>query len=365
MKKQFTGIGRYAYNLVHCLAKIDRDNEYFLYTPRPLFDFKRVDPSVRSRNFHVKRDIFGRGQAATLRDVDIYHAPCPEPMMLKGPRIIVSIHDLVYKAYPQGHTASTIEMTDREISGIVERADKIVCSSHNTLEDMKKYFTVDPEKLCVIHLGMNLDEFRPLKAEEYAPAQKIIAQKGVSGEYLLFVGTREPRKNVKGILKAFALLKERNKFGGKLVIIGMKGWMSEDFAQLAADLKIKDEVIFPGFVTNQELRFFYGLSRALIFPSFYEGFGFPIVEAFCCGTPVVTSKTSSCGELAGEAALTVDPGDIEDIAAQMERVAHDEALRVTLKEKGLERAEKFSYERTARETLELYRKVYQNAGALK
>jgi len=358
LKKQFTGVGRYAFNLVRCLSEIDQENEYFLYAPKDLFDFKRQFPKVGVRNFHVKGDLFRQGPDRILGAIDIYHAPCPEFVTVKEAKVIVSIHDLVYKAYPQGHNHATIDITDRQLQNIVECADKIICSSQSTLNDLQKYFEVDSRKLCVIYLGMNLDEFAPLRNDEHCKAKNTILKKGVEEPYLLFVGTIEPRKNLQNLLKAFAILKEKNRFKGKLVVIGMKGWNSDGLATMVEELGIKDRVIFPGFVTNEELRFFYTLSAALIMPSFYEGFGFPIVEAFNCGTPVVTSMTSSCGELAADCALTIDPHDVEGLAQSMERILYDDRLREHLKQKGFKRAQDFSYYHTARQTLQVYQEVY-------
>lgn len=363
LKKQFTGIGRYAYNLVRSLSEIDSRNEYFLYAPKDLFDFKRSTPRFNAKNFHVRSDLFRQGPDRVLGGVDIYHAPAPEVIEVRKAKVIASVHDLVYKAYPQGHTDSTVEMTDRQLKSITERADKIICSSESTRRDLTKYFSVPADKVTVIYLGMDLKEFAPLSAQEQAAAKKVIADKGVGDKYLLFVGTLEPRKNLSGILKAFAALKDKRKFSGKLVIIGMKGWLTEDLTKLAESLHIKQDVVFSGFVTQQELRFFYGLSEALLMPSFYEGFGFPIVEAFAIGTPVVTSQVSSCAELAGDVALTVDPASVDDLAAKIERVVSDGALRRTMIEKGWRRAKEFSYLQTAQKTLQLYEQVYMGIGA--
>lgn len=363
MKKQFTGIGRYGYNLVKSLSEIDRANEYFLYAPKDLFDFKRSVPRVSGKNFHVVWDFFRQGPDKVIKDADIYHAPAPEVIAPMRSKVVASVHDLVYKAYPQGHTDSTVQRTDTQLTSITRHADKIICSSESTRKDLMKYFTVPAERVSVIYLGMDLAEFAPLSDDERPAARQLLADKGLSGPYVLFVGTLEPRKNLTGLLKAFASLKSKKRFAGQLAIIGMKGWLNEDLSKLAQDLGIKGSVIFPGFVTHQELRFFYGCAQALLMPSFYEGFGFPIVEAFAIGTPVVTSRVSSCGELAGDAALTVDPYNTDDITAQMDRALNDEVLRRSMKEKGSRRAQEFSLRQTAERTLALYKEVYAPAGA--
>ena len=132
---------------------------------------------------------------------------------------------------------------------------------------------------------------------------------GIDKPYVLYVGTIEPRKNLTGLLESFALLKSRKVFQGQLVVVGMKGWMVENTGELIKKLGIGQDVIFTGFVSDEQLRQLYNMAELFVFPSFYEGFGFPILEAFCCGVPVISSNTSSCGEIAADAALTIEPQD--------------------------------------------------------
>ena len=357
LNKNYTGIGRYAFQLIKSLSEIDQANEYFLYISKRFFS-KRIIPRVPAPNFFLKIDRFNRGMKKTVGPVDICHCPSPEILNdMNGAHSVVTVHDLIYKTYPQGHTSATIEQTERQLEGVVEKASKIICCSQSTLNDLNRYFSVDPQKTVLIYQGVSRKDFYPLDENEARPAQVLIRSKGVEGPFILFVGTIEPRKNLRNLIEAFSLLREKKQYKGKLVVVGMQGW-NEDLSSLIGRLGLKQEIIFTGFLSNQELRYFYNMADVFAFPSFYEGFGFPIVEAFSCGVPVVTSNVSSCPEIAADAALTVDPRSPQDIAGAIFRILDDKNLRDQLKQKGFARARQFSFLNTARQTLDVYKEVY-------
>jgi len=159
-------------------------------------------------------------------------------------------------------------------------------------------------------------------------------------------------------MHAFHKLRIEEKFTGKLVIAGMKGWLNEDIDALVEKLELTKHIAFLGYLSDRKLCYFYNKAEVFAFPSFYEGFGFPIVEAFCCQVPVVTSNVSSCPEIAGDAALTVDPNSPNDIAEAIAKILNDSELRQTLVERGIKRAEDFDFRKTAQETLSVYNEVY-------
>lgn len=359
LNKNFTGIGRYASELLRSLGEIDQENQYLLYAPKRFFSPNKKLPQIPARNFSLKIDRFSRGVEKTVGKMDLYHSPSPEVLPeMNGTKIVVTVHDLIFKAYPQGHTASTIALAENQFRDIVKKAAKIICCSQSTLNDLHQYFKVDPQKTILIYQGVNQKEFYPIDQQEEKIAQQTILSEEVEGPFILFVGTLEPRKNLNNLLAAFSLLKKKNIFPGKLVVIGMKGWLSGDLAARVEKLGIKEEVVFTGFLSNQALRYFYNKAEVFVFPSFYEGFGFPIVEAFSCGVPVVTSNVSSCGEIASDAALQVNPSSPEEIAQAISRVLEEASLRKELKEKGLKRAQEFTFLNTARQTLKVYKEVY-------
>ena len=180
---------------------------------------------------------------------------------------------------------------------------------------------------------------------------------GIERPFILFVGTLEPRKNLPNLIRAYHLLKAQKRFTGKLVVAGMKGWLTEELFALLKELRLEKEVRWLGFVSNQALRYLYNTTAVFVFPSFYEGFGFPLVEAFSCGAAVVTSNVSSCPEVAGDAALQVDPSHPEEIALAIQRILNDPVLKKDLQEKALRRPREFSFRKTAEQTLAVYEEV--------
>jgi len=351
---QRTGIGRYTYHLLDSLGTIDADNEYICHVPKRFFDFKRHLPDFsKFKNFKNRVDYFHQG----IAKCDIYHLPCPGTIVPYNGKLIVTIHDMIYKTFPQGHTSHTIEMTEKYMQAITVRADYIICISENTRQDLHNVFDIPPEKTGVVYNGVDHTKFYPLSSEEQQVAAAQIKSLGVQLPYVLYVGTVEPRKNLAGLLESFALLKAKNAFQGQLVVAGMKGWMTENISTMIKDLGIDQDVIFTGYISDTQLCQLYNMAEVFVFPSFYEGFGFPILEAFCCGVPVITSTTSSCGEIAGDAALRVNPKDKEAIAHAMEKILTDKVVSASLRQAGLNQANKFSFTRTAEKTLDVYRKI--------
>ncbi len=357
LKPQRTGIGRYTHHLIEALARADHANDYFLYAPRGIFDFKRVNPSSPAPNFKVRRDCFSLGPEKVCGPVDVYHLPSPDFLGTLRCKIVVTVHDLIDKAYPQSHTPQTIDLSDRKMRDVVARADKIICCSQTTRDDLHRFFKVDAGRTCVIYQGVDRTVFFPLAPDEEGYADSVLKGLGVTQPFILFVGTIEPRKNLSNLLEAFAALKAKKKFAGKLVIVGTKGWMMDPLADTFSRKGLSGEAVFLGYVTDEQLRVLYNKTEAFVFPSLYEGFGFPIVEAFACGAAVVASNTSSCAEVAGDAALTVAPDQPQDIAAGILRVIEDPSLKASLKAKGLKRADQFSFDTTARRTLEVYQEA--------
>ena len=355
--KNYTGIGRYAYNLVKSLSELDKDNEYWLYVQKKYFDFKRHLPRVPAANFSVKVDWLGQGLSKTLKPIDLYHAPSPDFINIDDAKVVATVHDLVYKTYPEGHTPQTRETTEKQLVEIVEKSDRIICCSQSTINDLKQYFPVTDDQVCLVYQGVDKDIFYPLKGAEREQAKRGLAKRGIREPFILFVGTIEPRKNLQNLLLAVSILKNKMKFNGKLVVSGMKGWMVEGLEEVIRKFHLENDVIFPGYVSDAELRAMYNLCEVFVFPSFYEGFGFPIVEAFSCGAAVITSNVSSCPEIAADAAAIIDPYNPDKIAEAVIRVMEDKVFKNTLRTRALGRATNFSFRKTAEETLAVYREV--------
>jgi len=360
LNRRYTGIGRYAYHLIKNLGDIDDQNEYLLYAKKGLLNLSKKTPHFPAKNFFLKIDRFNLGIDKSIGKYDVYHSPSPDSIDIdSNAKVVVTVHDLIFKAFPQGHTQSAIDRTEEQFLNITRRATRIICCSKNTKKDLKKFFNIEDEKISLVYQGVDKNIFYLIGEEEEKIADRIIHSKGVYDPFVLTVGTIEPRKNLENVLYAFDKLRTRGKFNGKLVICGMKGWLSDHIEGLIRKLALRKHAIFLGYVTDQELRYFYNKAEAFIFPSFYEGFGFPIVEAFCCGTPVVTSNVSSCPEVAKDAALTVDPGNPEEIAQAIVSIIQNPELRRTLREKGFKRAGDFNIRKTAKKTLDVYTQAYQ------
>ena len=338
--KKSTGIGKYTLNLINALAGVDSQNNYYLYSKKKILDFKRCLPELPGENFSHHVDYFKKGPAGVLKDVEVFHTSSYDLEKPKKAKFIVTIHDVIIKAYPHAHTEGTIKESDEKLRRVLGEADILVADSHNTRSDLIKFYGVDEERIQVIYPGVNIShERRGATCNE---------------EYILFVGTLEPRKNVDGLIKAFDCLKKEHNAKHKLYIVGMKGWMFEDVFKAYEEADFKKDIIFKGYVGDDELADLYQNALVFTYPSFYEGFGFPIVEAFSHGIPVVTSKTSSCGEIAGDSALLVEPSDYREIGDAIYKLINDQALREIFREKGLKRAKGFSWDRTAKEFLRLF-----------
>ncbi|MCA9409338.1 MAG: glycosyltransferase family 4 protein [Candidatus Omnitrophica bacterium] len=360
LKKKYTGIGRYAYHLVKSLSEIDTRNAYSLYAKKGIFNLTKRVPRFGPANFLSKIDRFNVGPEKFLGKIDIYHSPSPSTLDVNnGAKVVVTVHDLIFKTFPQGHTQKTLDETDKQFKNIGEKAAKIICCSKNTVRDLQKYFNIKKNKISMVYQGVDKNLFYLIGREEEKYAVKLLRNKGIHEPFILSVGTIEPRKNLENILHAFDKLRTRKQFQGKLVVIGMKGWMSESIYGLIRKLELKEHVIFLGYLSDPELRMFYNKAEAFVFPSFYEGFGFPIVEAFCCGTPVVTSNVSSCPEVAQDAAMIVDPYDPESISQGIAQIINDQEVKNMLREKGLRRAGDFNFRKTAKKTLDIYKEVYR------
>ncbi len=239
INRQYTGIGRYTYHLLKSLSEIDHKNDYHLYVKKGLFNISKKVPRFGVKNFHVEIDRFKKGMSKVLGKVDIYHSPSHESICVNsGAKAVVTIHDLIFKAFPQGHTQKTIDETERQFETIIAKASKLICCSKNTKKDLQKYFGVSDEKISFVYQGVDKNLFYRLDEQENGLAKKAIKRKGIHDPFILTVGTIEPRKNLGNILQAFDKLRARKQFKGKLVVIGMKGWMSDGIEGLIRKLEL-------------------------------------------------------------------------------------------------------------------------------
>jgi glycosyltransferase involved in cell wall biosynthesis len=222
--------------------------------------------------------------------------------------------------------------------------------------DVVRVYGIPESKITVIAEGVHA-RFKPARAEAVAAVRQ---KYSLPAHTILYVGTIEPRKNLSLLLDAYALLRSRQAVGDetKLVMVGKKGWLYEPFFRHLQEMGLEGEVIFPGYVPDDELPAIYGAADVFVYPSLFEGFGLPVLEAMACGVPVVCSNASSLPEVAGEAALMVGPQDTAGLAAAIQRVLADAELRAKLAALGMAQASRFTWEKAARQTLAVYRQVY-------
>jgi len=296
-----------------------------------------------------------------LPDCDLFHATEHLLPRLKDARTVLTVHDLIFLLFPEYHLPLNKWFLNRFMPLFVRRAHAIIAVSQCTKDDLIRHYTVPSEKITVVYEGVDA-RFQPVT--DLDTLTRVRARYSLPERYVLYVGTIEPRKNLNTLLEAFAGLKERPATCDlrpatcdlRLVIVGKTGWLYEGFFRRLRELGLEDQVIFPGFVPDEDLPAIYSAAELFVFPSLYEGFGLPPLEAMACGTPVVVSNTSSLPEVVGEAGLMVDPRDVRALAEAMERVLTDEHLRAELTANGLERARQFTWERAAQETMEVYLK---------
>ncbi|MFH1486891.1 MAG: glycosyltransferase family 1 protein [Chloroflexota bacterium] len=283
---------------------------------------------------------------------DVLFVPAHVLPVIHPKRSVVTIHDLGYLRYPGAHPFRQRLYLKLSTAHNARAATRIIAISENTKRDIVHYLKTDPDRIRVIPLAAS-EEFRPdIDLKEVAT---LLHRYSIDREYILYVGPLHARKNVLRLIDALALLKTEKGAQPRLVIAGKKGWIPKEVMRHIAP--VADSITLTGFISPQELPLFYAGASAFVMPSLFEGFGLPVLEAMACGTPVIAARSSSLPEVAGDAALMVDPESVRDIADAIERLAGDKELQRELRQKGLARAKQFSWQRTAAETMALLEEV--------
>jgi glycosyltransferase involved in cell wall biosynthesis len=371
-KSEAIGVGHYTYQLIRHLLKLDKENEYVLF-----FDFRAREKDIKKfaqPNVKIKfypfsdykkylpgaySEILG---TATLQKekLDILHSTSPLSRIPTGYRgkTIVTFYDMGMYKSPESFSAIRMAKNKAIYKLMASKADKVIAVSNSIKEDLKKILSVAENKISVIYSGLDKRFFDAQEGNN----QKVLEKFGIQKKYILFLGTLEPIKNIAGLLKSFALFKEKycktNKnFDYQLVIAGKRGWLSQSYPQMAKDLGIAKDIVFTGYIIGDELVPLFKQADFFVMPSLYEGFGTTILEAFAVGTPAIISNVASVPEIVGDAAILVNPMDTEGIAKSMMDLAGNVELKKALREKGLVRARNFDWEKCARETLEIYKSL--------
>ena len=309
--------------------------------------FQGIDSSVLRLLLFIPRGL--RAQR-----IDIFHGldHIGVPPLAKVGRYVATIHDMIPLLWPQWVTHKHRLVVTAAYYRLRHQADFVITPSEATKADVVNHLQMDPQQIAVIPWGCDA-RFQPGgDPEHFAAVQQ---RYRLPAQYLLFVGTLEPRKNLTTLLHAYAMLRAEGCGKDlKLVVAGRTGWLYADIFDTVKTLALDEEVIFTGFVDDEDLPDLYRGARLFVFPSLYEGFGLPILEAMASGVPVITSATASMPEVAGDAAILVDPHDPEAIAAGIARVLAEDRLRQAMIEQGLARARRFTWDSVAQQTLALY-----------
>ena len=352
-----TGVGWYLYYLLHELAKHDdvelylfgdarvTDDGPFLHADLPpnahlcTFDLRGQSLSRLSRPITAGAYVVWMG----LADCDVFFGAnyfLPRLHAAVARRRVVTVHDLTYKRFPELLQKETLENLDRQMQREVAVADAIVCVSESTRRDLLRYYDADPARVHAILSGLGT----PAVAE---PVE------GLPPRYILFVSTIEPRKNLGTLIDAYERLRDRGTYDGSLVVVGKIGWKSES---LVPRLRGRG-IVHLDYVPAPQLASIYERAEAFVFPSIYEGFGFPLLEAMARGVPSLAARSSSLPEIGGNAALYFDPTDVDALTAQLTRVLQDPALRADLATRGRAQAARFRWEEAAARTLDVLRRA--------
>lgn len=362
--KERTGVGNYTFNLIRNLGKLDRENRYVLFYSHRR-NLRSAIPQIENPNFESKfirvpnrlLNLFWRtvrypSVETWVGKVDVFHSPNFQLAPQKSGKSVLTIYDLSFLVYERHAIKSARLHYARRIKSYAQGAHVIITISENSRKDIIRYLDIPPERIVVIPGG---------KDERFKPENDPVSISAIKGKYalnkpfILYVGTLEPRKNLVGLIQAYERSKSRKEY--QLVIVGRRGWVYKEIFKTVEKLKLTKEIVFTEYVPDNDLPALYNAASLFVFPSLYEGFGLPPLEAMACGTPVVTSKVSSLPEVTADAAFLVDPFDIEEIKDSIDLVLSDQRLASSLRKKGLQRAALFTWEKTAEKTLAVYRKL--------
>ncbi len=361
---QRAGIGQYTLRLAQALAAVDNENSYVILQSRK--DRKPLVEQANARRHGLWTPPHHRFEQWTLPAellplrLDVLHCPDFIPPFRRTCRAVITVHDVAFLRFPGLLTDESARYYG-QIGRAVQSADHIIAVSESTKHDLVTLLGAPEGKITVVYEAAG-PFFRPVTDEQTLLAVR--ARYGIQGNYILFVSTIEPRKNIPVLLHAYARLRDGWQGPGdlpRLVLAGKKGWLYQNVFAVTEDLGLASSVIFTGAVPVEDLPALYSGALLFVLPSLYEGFGLSVLEAMSCGAPVITSNTSSLPEVAGDAAILVNPQDMVGLTVAMQRLLTDESLPRELSARGLAQAARFSWERAARETLEVYRAVAQQA----
>ncbi len=355
--RRYSGIGQYIVQLAARLQGLAPDHRFTILRSRkdhtlPTHPAAHA-PALWTPSHHRLEQLALPVELLRLR-LDLLHSPDFIPPFIGSFQRVITVHDLNFLYYPQFLTADSRRYYNNQIERAVRVADHILADSHATQLDLIKLLNVPDEKITVVWLAPDEAVYRELSPDELSAAR---ARLHLPDRFILFAGTLEPRKNVAGLIRAYRILLDRSAANPDLILAGSRGWLFDETQALVNELRLTDHVRWIDSPADVDLAALYNLTSMLVLPSYYEGFGLTVLEAMACGAPAIISDRGSLPEIAGGAALEIDPDDPVEWADTIERVLSDAALAHDLRRLGLQRVTEFSWERCAQETLAVYQRV--------
>jgi glycosyltransferase involved in cell wall biosynthesis len=361
-----TGVGHYTFELARALSILAPTDRFELVSPIPLLDSVTAEinqpnlKSVRLRLNSLLRPWWAVRLPLYIKraGLEVFHGTNFDVPLWSSCATVLTIHDLSLFLYPETHEKRLVRRARHRMPLMARTATMIITPSASIKREVCDHFGINEERVVSVPEAAR-PCFKPVAREEAAHR---LQRFGIEDDFILFVGTVEPRKNLITLARAFAELLRTTRLRPQLVIAGRKGWLSDELFSYVREMEGRDRVLFTGYVEDDELSALYSSCRVFVYPSLYEGFGLPPLEAMSCGAPVITSRAPAIIETVADAARTVEAQDVQALAAAIAELLQDESARLALSDAGRVRAAQFSWERSARLTLEVYREALQRKG---
>ena len=364
-----TGIGQYVFNLCNELFKQDKENKYIIYAyiflgKKFTSPFKKLPSNVRFKliRYLPSKIVNLVSRRISPLPVDLLTATSPDIILftnfVRGPivtnaKTITIIYDLSFMLFNEFSNSKNSELLLKQVPKSISKSDKIITISQNSKQEIINHYKFNPAKIEIVNPAINHAVYRPANKQSIDRGK---TKYGIKGQYILYTGTLEPRKNIVGILEGYSALPKNILNSYTLVLAGGKGWLDEEIEEKLTELKGLN-IIRTGYVADEDLPALYSGATVFVYPSFYEGFGMPPLEAMACGTPVITSNNSSLPEVVGEAGIMIDAKDTKALTKSIEKVISSKKLQNEMIKKGIVQAKKFSWEKSAKKLYELIQSI--------
>ena len=360
------GWGVYSYQLLRAILSLDKENTYRCFYN--IFfkgdkNFVLTDPRSKVKNYiwpipgSVLKLLWEDWRILSVENllgpIEVFHSPYEFLPKTRNVRTVVTVHDVTFLKHPEYLEPEFVELFTRRIDNVIMQADRIIAVSNNTKNELCELTGLRPERVTVIYEGKG-EGFCQIDDPERL--NRVTQQYGINGPYILFVGAADEDKNLTRLTEAFAQLAQKHD-QLQLVFAGSINWGLRQLQEKFHSLSQKNKIVFTGFIDDADLPSIYSAATALAMPSIHEGFGLPVLEAMACGAPVLCSNISSLPEVVGDAGILIDPYSTEEITEGLRRLVEDNEMRLQCIAKGLKRAQCFSWENAARQTIDVYKEL--------